>query len=112
MKTFSDRLKFAMAEAGLNQSALSEKTGASKAAISQYLSGKNTQVSLCLDNDKAGLVGMERLEQAIQEDPDLSQRVKLVHHNPPPAEHGKDYNEFLCRVKAAQVQQRQREGAR
>ena len=31
MKTFSDRLKFAMAEAGLNQSALSEKTGASKA---------------------------------------------------------------------------------
>lgn len=42
MKTFSERLKFAMAEAGLNQSGLSEKTGASKAAISQYLSGKNT----------------------------------------------------------------------
>lgn len=42
MKTFSERLKFAMAEAGMNQSALSEKTGASKAAISQYLSGKNT----------------------------------------------------------------------
>ena len=55
-----------------------------------------TQVSLCLDNDKAGLVGMERLEQAIREAPDLSLRVKLVHHNPPPAGHGKDYNEFLC----------------
>lgn len=71
-----------------------------------------TQISLCLDNDKAGLVGMERLEQAIREDPDLSLRVKLVHHNPPPAEHGKDYNEFLCQVKAAMTQQRQREGAR
>ena len=71
-----------------------------------------TQVSLCLDNDKAGLKGMELLEEAIRENPDLSQRVKLVYHNPPPAEHGKDYNEFLCRVKAAQVQQRQREGER
>ena len=71
-----------------------------------------TQVSLCLDNDRAGLKGMELLEEAIREDPDLSRRVKLVHRNPPPAEHGKDYNEFLCRVKAAQVQQRQREGAR
>ena len=42
MKTFADRLKTAMGEAGLTQSGLSEKTGASKAAISQYLSGKNT----------------------------------------------------------------------
>lgn len=42
MKTFADRLKCAMGEAGLTQSALSEKTGASKAAVSQYLSGKNT----------------------------------------------------------------------
>ena len=49
---------------------------------------------------------------AIREDPELSQRVKLIYHNPPPAEHGKDYNEFLCQVKAAQGQQRQREGAR
>ena len=36
-----------------------------------------TQVSLCLDNDKAGLKGMELLEEAIREDPELSQRVKL-----------------------------------
>ena len=71
-----------------------------------------TQVSLCLDNDKAGLVGMERLEQAIQEDPDLSQRVKLVHHNPPPTGHGKDYNEFLCQVKTEWQKQYQREGDR
>ena len=55
-----------------------------------------TQVSLCLDNDKAGMDGTERLEKAIQEDPELSQRVALIYRNPPPVEHGKDYNEFLC----------------
>lgn len=42
MKTFVERLNYAMAEAGLKQSALSDRTGISKAAISQYLSGKNT----------------------------------------------------------------------
>lgn len=54
-----------------------------------------TQVSLCLDNDKAGIVGMGRLENTILEDRSLSQRIKLIYHNPPPAEFGKDYNEFL-----------------
>ena len=39
--TFAERLRAAMKQAGMNQTALSEKTGASKAAISQYLSGKN-----------------------------------------------------------------------
>ena len=67
-----------------------------------------TQVSLCLDNDKAGIVGMERLEAAIREDPELSQRVTLIYHNPPPVEHGKDYNEFLCAsIKAARQQNKQ-----
>ena len=42
MKNFSDCLKDAMAQANMSQSALSEKSGCSKAAISQYLSGKNT----------------------------------------------------------------------
>ena len=66
-----------------------------------------TQISLCLDNDKAGALGMDRLEQAIREDPELSQRVTLIYRNPPPAEHGKDYNEFLCaHVRAARQQQR------
>lgn len=39
--TFAERLKYAMEQADMSQSALSEKAGASKAAISQYLSGKN-----------------------------------------------------------------------
>ena len=68
-----------------------------------------TQISLCLDNDKAGVLGMDRLEQAIREDTGLSQRVTLVYRNPPPAEHGKDYNEFLCaHVRAARQQQHER----
>ena len=40
--TFAQRLKYAMEQADLKQSALSERAGISKAAISQYLSGKNT----------------------------------------------------------------------
>lgn len=56
---------------------------------------------------------MERLENAIREDPELSQRVTLIYHNPPPAEHGKDYNEFLCaHIQAVRQKQQQREGAR
>ena len=65
-----------------------------------------TQISLCLDNDKAGVLGMDRLEQALREDPGLSQRVTLIYRNPPPVEHGKDYNEFLrAHVRAARRQQ-------
>ena len=51
-------------------------------------------------NDKAGIVGMERLEAAIRDNPELSRRVTLIYHNLPPAEYGKDYNEFL----ASQIQ--------
>lgn len=42
MTTFAERLKNAMEQANMSQSVLSEQAGASKAAISQYLSGKNT----------------------------------------------------------------------
>ncbi len=55
-----------------------------------------THLSLCLDNDKARMEGMERLETAIREVPELAQRMKLIYYNPPPKEFGKDYNEFLC----------------
>lgn len=41
MKTFSDNLKYAMAQAGMSQRELSEKSGCSRAAVSQYLTGKN-----------------------------------------------------------------------
>lgn len=41
MTTFAERLKHAMDERHMSQSDLSAKSGISKAAISQYLSGKN-----------------------------------------------------------------------
>lgn len=42
MKNFANYLKMAMAQANMTQAALSDASGCSKAAISQYLSGKNT----------------------------------------------------------------------
>lgn len=42
MTTFAERLKDAMKQVNMNQSELAALTGASKAAISQYLSGRNT----------------------------------------------------------------------
>lgn len=43
--TFAQRLKTSMEQAHINQSDLSARTGFSKAAISQYISGKNTPSS-------------------------------------------------------------------
>lgn len=58
-----------------------------------------TQISLCLDNDKAGMEGMKTIKEAVRSDPELSGRITLIWPNPPPATFGKDYNEFLkaCR---------------
>lgn len=42
MTTFEERLRAAMTESGLTQKALAEQVGASKAAVSQYLSGRST----------------------------------------------------------------------
>ena len=71
--------------------------GTAPRALLQYLRDhpQIRQISLCLDNDKAGLEGMDRLEQAVREDPALSGRISLLYRNPPPIEWGKDYNEFL-----------------
>ncbi len=72
-----------------------------------------TQISLCLDNDAAGLTGIERLEQAIRKDDELSGRISLIYPNPPPIEYGKDYNDFLCaQVEAERSLHRERCTAR
>lgn len=54
-----------------------------------------THISLCLDNDSAGLLGMTKIREAIRADPIISQRIKLIVDNPPAVGTGKDYNEFL-----------------
>lgn len=77
--------------------------GTAPRALMQFLHDHPnvTQVSLCLDNDRAGMEGVERLTQDIRHDPELSGRIALIHPNPPPKECGKDYNEFLLSQLAA-----------
>ena len=84
-------------------------------ALLQYLRDhpQITQVSLCLDNDKGGMTGMEKAEQAIRDNPELSARVTLIYRNPPPKDYGKDYNEFLCaEVKAGQARRQRQQQTR
>lgn len=52
-------------------------------------------VSLCLDNDAAGLAGMESIREAVRADGELSLRIKSILDNPPPESGGKDYNALL-----------------
>lgn len=82
--------------------------GTAPRALLQFLGNHPavTQVSLCLDNDRGGLEGMARLEQAIQSDPALAQQVTLIYRNPPPLEYGKDYNDLLVAVVKAERSQR------
>lgn len=77
--------------------------GTAPLALLQFLKDRPEikQVYLCLDNDKAGLDGMARIEAAIQGDPELKSRALTVERKPPPVEHGKDYNELL-RAKLAE----------
>lgn len=53
------------------------------------------KITLCLDNDKAGILGMEKIHRAILESPGLSGRTLDVEDNPPPVSCGKDYNSLL-----------------
>ena len=78
--------------------------GTAPAALLQFLRDHPsvTESSLCLDNDKAGLEGIDRLTAAIRKEPELSGRIALIYPNPPPKEYGKDYNLYLT----AQMKQR------
>ncbi len=71
--------------------------GTAPRALLQFLRDHEavTYISLCLDNDKAGLLGMEKIREAILKDTDLSQRIQMIADNPPPIACGKDYNELL-----------------
>ena len=60
-----------------------------------------THVSLCLDNDRAGLSGMGKIREALREDAGLSGRIAVIADNPPPCSFGKDYNELLLQKNAA-----------
>lgn len=53
------------------------------------------RVSLCLDNDRAGKLGMGRIRDALLADAGISGRITEIRENPPPESYGKDYNELL-----------------
>jgi len=66
-------------------------------------------ISLCLDNDKAGILGMEKIREAVREDAELSRRIRVIVDNPPPLVCGKDYNELLKQKIAARYEAENRE---
>ena len=71
--------------------------GTSPLALLQFLYDRPEidRIYLCLDNDKAGLDGMGRIEASLRDDKELQGRALTVERKPPPVEHGKDYNELL-----------------
>ena len=81
-------------------------SGTAPAALLQYLRNHPTTdtVYLGLDNDAAGKKGIEKIAQAIQEDPVLSRQVKHIIAMLPSPEYGKDYNEVLQYVTAEEQQ--------
>ena len=78
--------------------------GTAPAALLQFLEDHPavTGVELCLDNDSAGLAGMERIRQEIRESPMLSGRKLEIKDCPPPVSCGKDYNDFLQKERAGE----------
>jgi len=73
--------------------------GTAPRALIQFLHDRREvmYLSLCMDNDRAGLILMEKLRGAVGADAELAGRVKVIADNPPPAAWGKDYNEVLMR---------------
>jgi len=69
--------------------------GTSPLALMQYLQDRPhiNHVYLCLDNDRAGHEGMEKIEQTILSDGALKKRISALISEPPTI--GKDYNEAL-----------------
>jgi len=71
--------------------------GTAPCALLQFLEDHPAvgRITLCLDNDKAGILGMGKIHRAILESPGLSGRALDVEDNPPPVSCGKDYNSLL-----------------
>ena len=71
--------------------------GTAPCALLQFLEDHPAieRITLCLDNDKAGIRGMEKIHEAILESPGLSRRTLDIIDSPPPVSYGKDYNDLL-----------------
>lgn len=71
--------------------------GTAPCALLQFLKDHKavTCIRLCLDKDRAGILGMEKIREAIREDGELAGRIQLIEDCPPSVSSGKDYNQML-----------------
>lgn len=86
--------------------------GTSPRALLQFLHDHPSVncISLCLDADKAGTLGMAKIHEAVEGDRELKARVKVLVDNPPSATTGcKDYNQLLVKKEAQRRQERKRQ---
>lgn len=76
--------------------------GTSPLALIQFLKDRPgiRQVALCLDNDEAGIIGAERVMEAVASNPALAGQVGNIRRAPPPTRYGKDYNQHLQGIRA------------
>ena len=76
--------------------------GTSPLALVQFLKDRPgiRQVALCLDNDEAGIIGAERVMEAVASNPALAGQVGNIRRAPPPTRYGKDYNQHLQGIRA------------
>lgn len=77
--------------------------GTAPCALLRFLKDNKavTHIRLCLDNDRAGISGMEKIREAVREDGELAGRIRLIEDCPPPVSGGKDYNQMLMREREA-----------
>lgn len=77
--------------------------GTAPCALLQFLKDHKpvTSIRLCMDNDRAGMLGMEKIREVIREDGELAGRIQLIEDCPPPVSSGKDYNQMLMGERAA-----------
>ncbi|MCM1127855.1 MAG: DUF3991 and toprim domain-containing protein [Lachnospiraceae bacterium] len=71
--------------------------GTAPCALLQFLKDHKavTYIRMCLDNDRAGILGMEKIREAIRADGELEGRIRMIEDCPPPVSGGKDYNQML-----------------
>ncbi len=71
--------------------------GTAPCALLQFLKDHKAVacIRLCMDNDRAGILGMEKIREAVREDGELAGRIRVIEDSPPPVSGGKDYNQML-----------------
>ena len=86
--------------------------GTSPRALLQFLKDHREvrSISLCLDGDRAGVLGMAKIREAVEGERELKGRMIALVDNPPSAASGcKDFNQLLVKKEARRRQERKRQ---